>query len=316
MEIAVVLLTIVVLVLAALLFMALRRRPPEVQPRGLQEMRDNIVAQLNLLGGQMKQDVGQLSEAARNMQSLGENISGLLQSPKLRGQLGELMLEQLLEKVLPSDFFGLQHAFRDGTKVDAAIFLTGGAVPVDAKFPVESFQRMVSAGEDGARARREFESVVRKHIDAVALYIRPDEGTLDFALMYIPSESVYYEAVVRSEGPVTGKSISEHARERRVVPVSPSTFYLYLQSVAWGLRGLRIEASARTAWDSLLVAQKGLGRLLAGDLAVLGKHISNVQGKFEDLRRGLERLDASLQSLKPPEEPVALANGQPSREVS
>src|SRR5262249_38700258 len=154
------------------------------------------------------------------------------------------------------DAFRLQHAFRSGAIVDAAVCLGRNIVPVDAKFPLENFQRLLKAGDEAEKKgfRKAFVADVRRHIDAIAgKYIRPDEGTFDFALMYIPAENVYYETIVRDEAGGDGQAngLFEHAIERRVIPVSPNCFYAYLQVILMGLKGMRVEESARQIFQGL-----------------------------------------------------------------
>lgn len=203
--------------------------------------------------------LGALGQAAQGMHDLGRDIAGLqdiLRAPKLRGNLGELFLAEILRQVLPADCFSLQHRFpggkgsakEDGTViVDAVIHLGDKLVPIDSKFPLESFRRVLAQDDDEGRrrGRKAFLEVVRQHIDDVAQkYIRPDAGTYDFALVYLPAENVYYEAVVRDVSADASESIVTYAAARRVIPVSPSTLYAYLLTVAYGLRGLRIERQA------------------------------------------------------------------------
>ncbi|HHH82852.1 MAG TPA: DNA recombination protein RmuC, partial [Chloroflexi bacterium] len=200
---------------------------------------------------QIQQGLGQLSEASRHMEQVGKEIASLgdlLRAPKLRGGIGELFLGDLLAQMLSPEHYELQYTFRSGERVDAVVRLAAGMVPVDSKFPLESFQRMISLEDEAARAqaRKEFLRVVKKHIDAIAdKYIRPDEGTFDFALMYIPAENVYYETILREEELGEEKGLLEHALQKHVIPVSPNSFYAYLQAIALGLRGMQIEQQAK-----------------------------------------------------------------------
>src|SRR3989475_2076151 len=197
--------------------------------------------------GEVQQGLGELREATARVRDIGRDVVSLhdiLRAPKLRGGLGEFLLGDLLAQVLPSAHFTLQHAFRSGERVDAVVRLGDGLVPVDAKFPLEDFRRLLEAADDDerARARKAFVARVRRHVDDIATkYVLPDEGTYDFALMYIPAENVYYETIIRDEEP----GLAAYAIARKVIPVSPNCFYAYLQAIAFGLRGLRIEARAQ-----------------------------------------------------------------------
>src|SRR5437763_782273 len=197
--------------------------------------------------GEVQKGLGELREATAKVYEVGRDVASLhdiLRAPKLRGGLGEFLLGDLLAQVLPPAHFTLQHAFRSGERVDAVVRLGDGLVPVDAKFPLEDFRRLLEAADDDerARARKAFVAQVRRHIDDIATkYVLPDEGTYDFALMYIPAENVYYETIIRDEEP----GLAAYAIGRKVIPVAPNCFHAYLQAIALGLRGLRIEARAR-----------------------------------------------------------------------
>lgn len=244
--------------------------------------------------------LGTLGEATRRLEALGRDIAGLeqiLRAPKVRGGLGEVLLERLLADVLPTHAYRLQHEFRTGERVDAAIRLGDRLVPVDSKFPLENFRRWVEEPEETRRrqARRAFLRDVRARVDEVARkYILPDEGTFNFALMYVPAEHVYYEVVARDEE--GGDDVLSYALSRHVVPVSPASFYAYLQVIVWGLRGLQVEQRAR---DILA----GLSRL-QGDLAqfreqfeTLGRHVSNARNKYDEASRILAAFEAKLEDV-------------------
>jgi DNA recombination protein RmuC len=248
--------------------------------------------------GAVQRSLGTLEEANRKIYEIGKDISSLqhiLQAPKLRGGLGELLLEDLLKQILPSDHFVIQHTFRSGQKVDAAIKLGAGLVPVDAKFPLENFRRLLDAQaeEERGRARRAFISDVKRHIDAVATkYILPDENTFDFALMYIPAENVYYEIVVKEDAAVDA-DISAYALGRKVIPVSPGSFYAYLQAIVLGLRGLRIEERSHEILQQLGRLRGDFDRF-RDDFRLVGKHLTNASASFAGADRRLERLEASF----------------------
>src|SRR5947208_309586 len=218
----------------------------------------------------------------------------------LRTQVGQALGGQaeLLGQELPARHFTLQHTFQNGERVDAVVRLGPALVPVDAKFPLEDFRRLLEAGDDETRtrARRAFVARVRKHIDDVATkYILPDEGTYDFALMYVPAENVYYEAIVRDDGG-NDRELSAYALERKVIPVSPNCFYAYLQAIVLGLRGLRIEARAQEVVGQLARLAGDLGRL-QDDFRVLGRHVTNAAQAHAAADRRLDRLTAKLAEI-------------------
>ena len=252
--------------------------------------------------GDVNKSIGQLSEATKRVFEVGQDIASLqeiLRAPKLRGNIGEFFLGDLLSQILPQKFFILQYGFKSGEKVDAVIQLGAGLVPVDSKFPLENFRRIVTSTEEKEKtqARRTFAKDVKKHIDAIsAKYILPDEGTFDFALMYIPAENVYYETIIKDES--SGEeSISDYAISKRVIPVSPNSFYAYLQAIVLGLRGMRIEESARNIMENL--------SRLTGDFAkfreefeTLGGHIQKAANKFDDTSKKLEKFELKLTSIE------------------
>ena len=245
--------------------------------------------------GDVQRGLGELREATAKVFEVGRSVNQLhdiLKAPKLRGGFGELLLADLLAQVLPAEHIALQHAFKSGERVDAAIKLGDGLVPIDAKFPLEDFRRMLDAPDDDARARarKAFVARVRKHVDDVAAkYIVPDEGTYDFALMYIPAENVFYEAIVRDET----RELTSYALERKVVPVSPNTLYAYLQAIALGLRGMRIEAQAQEVMGRLGRLTGELGRV-RDDMRLAGKHLTNAQACFGAAERRLDKFEQRL----------------------
>jgi DNA recombination protein RmuC len=236
------------------------------------------------------------------MEQVGRDISGLeqiLRAPKVRGGLGEVLLERLLADILPADGYRMQHAFRSGDKVDAVVLVAGRLVPVDSKFPLENFRRLLEETDDDRRerARRAFVRDVKNRVDEVAKkYIVPDEGTFDFALMYIPAENVYYEAVLRDDAGSAEDSLLGHALSRRVVPVSPNSFYAYLQVILLGLRGLRIEQNAREILGVLGRLSVDAGKFRE-QFDTLGRHLTNARNKHEEAGALLTRFEARLEDV-------------------
>lgn len=245
--------------------------------------------------GDVQRGLGELREATAQVFDVGRSVSQLhdiLRAPKLRGGLGEFFLADLLMQVLPAEHVTLQHGFKSGERVDAAIRLGDGLVPIDAKFPLEDFRRMLEATDDDARARsrKAFVARVRKHVDDVAgKYILPDEDTYDFALMYIPAENVFYEAIVREEG----RELLSYALAQKVIPVSPSTLYAYLQAIVLGLRGMRIEAQAQEVLAQLGRLEGDLGKMRE-DMRLVGRHLGNAQQCYSAAERRLDKFEQRL----------------------
>ncbi len=262
-----------------------------------------VVQDYTRLMGEFQNRLGQLQKSTETMIGIGRDISSLqdiLRAPKLRGILGELFLEELLKQVLPSDNYVPQYTFRSGEKVDAVILLGQGMVPVDAKFPLENFKRSLGAPseEEGKRARKQFIQDVKKHIDQIAAkYILPEEGTFDFALMYLPAENVYYEAILKESAEAEGESLSEYARSRKVIPVSPNTFYAYLQAIVLGLKGLRIENSAKEILSTLAQLANDF-RKFYEEFEKVGFHLSNSKASYEKAQKRLDRLQGQLDSIE------------------
>ncbi len=249
----------------------------------------------------VREQLGRLAESTARLESLGRSVAevqDLLRVPHLRGTLGEVWLEELLRQVFPEPLYRTQYAFRSGERVDAALFVGERIVPIDAKFPLDACQRMLKAeGDTLVRERRAFRRTLRQRIDEIAeRYIRPDEGTFDFALMYIPAEAVYYEAVVREEPLDEAESITGYALRRRVLPVSPNTFYAYLAAVLHGLRGLEVEQRAREIQETVA----GLRHLLTGfrrAFDLVGRHLDRAARQYRESDRAWERVMAHLDAV-------------------
>jgi len=263
--------------------------------------------------GEVKQNLGELSKATEQVYTVGKDIASLqeiLRAPKLRGELGEFFLGDLLAQILPSSHFELQYSFKSGARVDAVIKLHGGIVPVDSKFPLENFRRIIEAeGEkDKKAAKRAFVKDVKKRIDEIAdSYIIPDEKTFNFALMYIPAENVYYETIIKDTEFGDDKEISAYAFSRRVVPVSPNSFYAYLQTILLGLRGMEISKKAQSILSSLETLSNDFERF-TDDFDVLGRHLGNARTKHEDAQKKAERFGEKLSGLAS----VELPSDEPS----
>ena len=251
--------------------------------------------------GNVQRSLGGLEEANRKIYEVGKDIASLqeiLSAPKLRGGLGEFFLQDLLAQILPPDHFTTQHNFKSGEKVDAVIKLGTCLVPVDSKFPLENFKRLLQATSDDEKARfkRQFVADVRKHIDAISSkYILPDEGTYDFALMYIPAENVYYETIIKDDAP-DEKNLSHYALSKRVIPVSPNSFYAYLQAIVLGLRGMKVEERAKEIIEYLSRLQGDYTRF-RDEFGLLGRHLGHAQASYQSAEKRVEQLGQNLLSL-------------------
>ncbi len=238
--------------------------------------------------------LGQLGQANAEILARANDLKKLeqaLRPPKARGGFGELLLGNLLRDRLPADAYELQYGFKTGERVDAVIKVER-LVPIDAKFPLDNFERLADAENDHERALYEkaFSRDLRNHVDAIAgKYIRPDEGTYDFALMYLPSEGVYYELVCGKTG-----ALLQYAHDKRVFPVSPTTFTSQLQVIVLGLKGMQIEQRAHEVMAYVTQLQGDFDRF-RDDFQVVGKHIGNAQSKFAEAEKRLDRFDTKLE---------------------
>ncbi len=256
------------------------------------DRRLGVVTEIEHRLGQLQRQTQQIEEIGKNIQAL----SDLLKPPKLRGGLGELLLENLLGQILPTALFQMQYAFRDGARVDAVIRLGDRMLPVDSKFPLEAFERMQVSGEN-EQTDREFRKAIKGQIDSIAAkYLRPDEGTTDFAVMYIPSEAVYYRLVSDA-----GSELLAYALSKRVIPSSPGHLYAFLASVAAiyteaGLAGNTRRLTAvlhalRESVEKLESAHErmaGSARMLSLNLDKARSETGEMQTQLESLRDGPE----------------------------
>jgi len=238
------------------------------------------------------QQLGEVQSAGRDLSQTAQRLEMVLGAAQTRGRLGEIALERLLEDALPRASYEWQYRFASNEVVDAVVRLGEKLLSIDSKFPLDDYRRLVETGEE---ARKGFAQAVRSHADAIAKkYILPSEGTLDIALMFVPSESVYYE-ILMTEDARSGR-LDEYCRSKRVIPVSPNSLYAYLSVILMGLRGMQIEENAR-----LLLGQLGgLQRQLDGFTEVydrLGTHLRNAQKSFEEAGSKLEKTRTTLAQM-------------------
>jgi len=251
--------------------------------------------------GELHSQIGELQGTNKQMLQVGTEVRRLqdiLSSPKLRGQMGEWSLENLLAQILPKDSYKLQYSFKDGKTVDALIQLADFSVSIDAKFPLPDFEKVVTAetDEERTRLRKQFLKGVTTHIDKIASdYIRPAEGTLDFAIMYIPAENIYYETIVKYAGET--QDILQYSLDKKVIPVSPNLLYAYLMTVVMGLHGLQIEKQAAEIRQNLKRLNASFADFI-NNWDILGKHIRNAYSQYDEGHKKLDRFGLQLNQIQ------------------
>lgn len=250
----------------------------------------------------MQRELGTLQEIGSQMKGIQE----FLQSPKLRGNLGEQVLKDLLEQIVPQNHFNLQYKFQGGDVVDAILKTNQGIVAIDSKFPMENFRKMMQAGEGEKEIfERDFKRDIKKHINDISRkYILPDEGTVDFAIMYVPSEAVYYEIVAHQP------EILEYGYQKKVYLTSPNTFYYFLKIVMVGLEGAKIEEASKKILATLKSIQQESIKF-GDELRVLSSHIQNAKTAADRVNVKYEKLSGKIESageLEEPEEKKTIEN--------
>jgi len=233
----------------------------------------------------VQKNIGEMSEIGRNMQELQE----FLASPKLRGNIGEQILKELLTQLLPKQTFSMQYTFSNGTIVDAVIKTESGLIPIDSKFPMENFVKAQKEKEELLKKslEKEFAKDVKGHIDSISKkYILTSEGTLDYALMYVPSEAVYYEIV-------NNPLIFEHSSQRRVLIVSPVTFYAYLRAILMGLEGQKVTQKAREILAGIRSVQKNFNDL-SSSFDTMSRHVTHSYNSLSEVRNNFSKLGNAI----------------------
>lgn len=278
----------------------------ERQHRSVGERLDTAAKVVNTVNSRLSK----IEEGNKRIYDIGKDISGLqelLKAPKLRGGLGELFLHDLLAQILPQDHYTMQYSFKTGDTVDAVIHLRDHIIPVDSKFPLENYKKMYETKEEDAHVkhRKAFVNDVKKRIDEIATkYILPDEKTLDFALMYVPAENVYYEMIVKEQK--NERNLSAYAFDQKVIPVSPNTFYIYLQTILIGLRGFQIEKQAGAILTSLSRLRGDFVKF-GDEFMLVGKHLGHARNSYERSEKKMQRFSDKLTHVE------ALSTGEDSK---
>lgn len=249
--------------------------------RELGERLDNAARVVQSVGT----EVGKMQEIGQSMKELQQ----IMKSPKLRGNLGEEVMKNALQDLLPKDGYKMQHKFKSGDTVDAVVKTKNGLIPLDSKFPVENYLAAQKTDDQAEKERlqKQFAKDIKAHIDKIAKkYILPAEDTVDFAIMYVPGESVYYEIITSTE-------LAEYGEKKKVYLVSPNTFHYFLQTVMVALSGEQIEQQAKQVMVALQ-AIRGDAQKLGTDLGVLGRHVTNANKSMETVGSSYERLGSKI----------------------
>jgi DNA recombination protein RmuC len=256
--------------------------------------------------GLIQKQIGEVQEQSRGLSQATQSLEQVLGGAKTRGLLGEVTLQRMLEDSLPASQFTMQYRFSSGEAADAVIFLRDDKLmAIDSKFPLEAFRRIAAEGDE---ARRTFANAVKGHADAIAKkYIVPSEGTLDVALMFVPSENVYCELLNTLDG--RGQQIDEYCRSKKVIAVSPNTLYAHLCVIALGLQGMQIEENAKRLLANLNGVQKNLGTF-AEVFEKLGTHLKNAQQSYSEADRRFEKAQNTLENVLSGGSPAPALEGE------
>jgi DNA recombination protein RmuC len=242
--------------------------------------------------GEIQKQLGAVQLAGSQMSQATQTLQNILGGAKTRGTLGEVTLERLLEDCLPRDRYETQYRFRSGEVADSVIRLRDKLLPIDSKFPLDAYRRISEEGED---ARKAFATAVKNHADAISKkYVLPDENTLPVALMFVPSETVYYELLMTSDA--KSVPLDEYCRTKNVVAVSPNTLYAHLQVILMGLQGMQIEENAKRMQKNLAGLQTQFEKF-ADPFGKIGTHLKNAAQSYAEAEKRLEKAETTIGSM-------------------
>ena len=250
---------------------------------------------------EVREKVAEVREANKQVFTIAEQLQSLekvLKHQKQRGNLGEASLELILSNILPANGFKMQHGFSNGEVVDAVIMTRDGLIPVDAKFSLDNYARLMNEKDDVRRAELEkmFVQDLKKRIDETAKYVRPEEGTLPFAFMFIPAEGIYYDLLVNEVGgvKVNTRSLIDYAyNDKKVIIVSPTTFAAYLQSVLYGLKAFKVEENVKKIEGNVTQLMKHLGAY-EEYFKKMGTTLSTVVNHYNAADKELKKIDKDV----------------------
>ena len=275
----------------------------------------NTVQSINQLLTDVTKNLAELQ--ASNKQILGfssqlQNLQDILRNPKQRGVLGEYFLEEILKNVLPPGTFQMQYQFANGEIVDAVIFVKDKIIPIDSKFSLENYEKIINTSDPGERLRLEklFRQDLKNRIDETSKYVRPEVGTMDFAFMFIPSEAIYYDLLVNKVGAVkvNTRDLIEYAfRDKKVIIVSPTSFLAYLQTVLQGLKAMQIEEKTKEIKINIeklgkhLLSYDDFMKKLGNSMSTTVNHYNNAYTEFKKIDKDITKitgLEGKVETLK------------------
>ncbi|MFC1638689.1 DNA recombination protein RmuC [Patescibacteria group bacterium] len=283
--------------------------------QGMSDRLDNTTVTLgqriddttNALNKRLDQAAHVIKEVSKELGTVQERFKGFeefsdLMHPKLRGNIGEQILSDMMAQVFAPSHYELQYRFRDGQVVDAIVRTKSGIVPIDSKFPLENFKQLSRAKTDEQKkhATREFNKMVRRHIDDISKkYILPDEDTVNFAVMYVPSENVYYHILTDDES-----ELLEYAKSKNVLMVSPHGFFNFLRVILMGMERAQLQEQAQKIWDILKGVQQETGKF-GNSLGILSRHVTNAKSAMDNVHSGYAKLTGKLDQVNLLEESTA-----------
>ena len=335
MELIVWILILVSVGFGAVIFLLLKRTPQKegesflMLQQQLNDIRQVLGSQLSESNKTLQQQFSQsakiiqgvtekltrLDETNRQVVSFADqlqNLQDILKNPKQRGILGEYYLETVLKNVLPPGSYKMQYEFKDGTIVDAVVFIDKRLIPIDSKFSLENYNRMVESRDNNEKKRYEgaFISDLKIRIEETAKYVKPEENTMDFAFMFIPSEAVYYDLLINKIGAITEdtNNLIYYAGKKKVIVVSPTSFLAYLQTVLQGLRNQKISEQAKEIIKEVERLSKHLGvygeymKKIGNNLGMTVSSYNKASKEFAKIDKDVVKITGSDSRIKIPEE--------------
>jgi len=288
--------------------------------RATQEQINQTIRTMQGISGQSAKLIGDVTEKLTKLDETNrqvinfsaqlQNLQDILKNPKQRGVLGEYFLEETLKNVLPPNSYQMQYKFSDGVIVDAVVFVQKKIIPIDSKFSLENYEKIINSKDSDERERLEkiFKQDLKNRIDETSKYIKPEENTLDFAFMFIPSEAIYYDLLVNKIGAVqvSTRDLIEYAfRDRKVIIVSPTSFLAYLQTVLQGLRALQIEESAKQIKSNveklgkhILVFEEFMKKL-GGSISMAVSHYNTAYKELGKIDKDVAKITEGEKTIEP-----------------